>query len=1122
MKKIGFAILSALLLLSCAREVEPEVEVELSCISGAATGLTHKEATLNGWVSVKGEADWEDGFAYFYYSQNKGKVDSLIKSACDSLNAGRVLAGGGLFRGVVDSLLPEHTYYYVAVAEMNGMELVGNVRSFTTKPIPKNRSVTGETEAISEFSVLLSGFVYPPEVDTVEKRRWGIDYCSDSLMTNPVRRFCHDALDKDNAYVVRFDSLAHNTDYYYRAFVIEEEKEYFYGDTLSFRTLDVDLDEDGRKIEIVTDPIDSTYLTEFRAKVSASLKLRLTSRINKQVWFRFGPDKDKMDSIAVDISKYTLYDTLSFSYSNDSLTCGQTYYYQPMARISYRGVFEKVYEGEIKSFNTLEISPLIVTEDPDELTEFRATMRGSLSTDNKEILNKDVWFRFGSDAADLRDSVHTVLEDDGTFKYRLHNLEYGKEYHYMAFCKIYDRVISGYRVFHGKAKSFSTLDITANITTGEATGITEFTAELSALLSEVSNSSFSKSVWFVYGTDVSDLRDTVRTVADDDGVFKAGISGLDYGTTYYYQAFARVYDKVFSGEIRSFDTIPVEADVTTGDATGITEFQARLSGSLDDRSRDVLEKALNFYVSDTGTTAEELRESGRKIRAEWIGDGKFCCSLDALKAGTQYHYVACLKVKNTEFFGSVRDFSTIDVVAELSDVSKTVGVVDAELSCAVTDTDINNIGRSVSFFVCPADGLMDVADPQVLPDSTRARGRMFKTTFSVEADRVVYNCRLTGLNPGTDYVCVVCLSAYDNDYLGGVNSFTTGVITDLLTTNEASEITEYSARLSCHLNYDPDASISFYYSPDWADADNLILHGTRSRSSYNPTTGFHEYRIDGLTYGTRYYFVPVVFTGGKNYPGVVKDFTTLDITAVVSTDPAVSVTYHEAVLSGSIASASNISLFSGAMFLCADSPSPEKWDTVYVKAGSDPTSFSAGIAGLDSGKDYYYKAHVFMGPLEFEGPVVSFTTKTPPDGTVDLGLDVCWATMNVGAATPEENGDYYSWTDDIAVPSGWRIPTHTDFENLRKYCTWTKKFKDEVFIGYIVSSNLNDNSIFIPAAGYYSGTEHITVDNGLRTSEAPRDETPLTQVFFFRFNSSTIGVQTIPPSVLMPVRLVAE
>ena len=32
-----------------------------------------------------------------------------------------------------------------------------------------------------------------------------------------------------------------------------------------------------------------------------------------------------------------------------------------------------------------------------------------------------------------------------------------------------------------------------------------------------------------------------------------------------------------------------------------------------------------------------------------------------------------------------------------------------------------------------------------------------------------------------------------------------------------------------------------------------------------------------------------------------------------------------------------------------------------------------------------------------------------PEGAVDLGLSVKWASCNLGASSPEEFGDYYAW-----------------------------------------------------------------------------------------------------------------
>ena len=130
---------------------------------------------------------------------------------------------------------------------------------------------------------------------------------------------------------------------------------------------------------------------------------------------------------------------------------------------------------------------------------------------------------------------------------------------------------------------------------------------------------------------------------------------------------------------------------------------------------------------------------------------------------------------------------------------------------------------------------------------------------------------------------------------------------------------------------------------------------------------------------------------------------------------------------------------------------------------------------------------------------------------VDLGLSVKWATMNVGASAPEGYGDYYAWgetstkstyswstykycngsydsltkyctssdygmvdnktelelSDDVACQqwgSGWRMPTYDELNELRTECTWTWTSQNSVN-GYKVSSKVNGNSIFLPAAG---------------------------------------------------------
>lgn len=115
---------------------------------------------------------------------------------------------------------------------------------------------------------------------------------------------------------------------------------------------------------------------------------------------------------------------------------------------------------------------------------------------------------------------------------------------------------------------------------------------------------------------------------------------------------------------------------------------------------------------------------------------------------------------------------------------------------------------------------------------------------------------------------------------------------------------------------------------------------------------------------------------------------------------------------------------------------------------------------------------------------------------VDLGLSsgLLWATCNVGASEPEENGDYYAWgetsvkssyTLDNSLTQGlslgdisanhsydaaaskwgstWRMPKEKDMEELLFECDWAWTTQNGVN-GYKVTGP-NGNSIFLPNDG---------------------------------------------------------
>lgn len=204
--------------------------------------------------------------------------------------------------------------------------------------------------------------------------------------------------------------------------------------------------------------------------------------------------------------------------------------------------------------------------------------------------------------------------------------------------------------------------------------------------------------------------------------------------------------------------------------------------------------------------------------------------------------------------------------------------------------------------------------------------------------------------------------------------------------------------------------------------------------------------------------------------------------------------------------------------------------------------FEVELCDLKSKTKYYYCAYLLFNEMQYEfGEMKEFITKSsaedekdddtikPGDGSlsgsgvskgheyVDLGLSVKWSTMNVGATSPEDYGDYFAWgetitkstynystykwcngsyntqtkyctsssfgkvdnktvldlSDDAANANwggGWRMPTKAEQDELLTECTWTWTNQNGIN-GHKVTSKVNGNSIFLPAAGYRNDSD---------------------------------------------------
>ena len=169
---------------------------------------------------------------------------------------------------------------------------------------------------------------------------------------------------------------------------------------------------------------------------------------------------------------------------------------------------------------------------------------------------------------------------------------------------------------------------------------------------------------------------------------------------------------------------------------------------------------------------------------------------------------------------------------------------------------------------------------------------------------------------------------------------------------------------------------------------------------------------------------------------------------------------------------------------------------------------------------------------------------------LDLPSGTLWATMNIGASTPEEFGDYFAWgettpkdvynwstyqwcngrwskmtkyctnpahgdngfTDDkteldpeddaasVNWSSQWRMPSKEQLDELRNQCTWTWTTSNGVK-GYRVSKN--GKSIFLPAAESYSGNILSSGNLGYYWSRTLGETTRYANYLYFHSTSVT-------------------
>ena len=189
---------------------------------------------------------------------------------------------------------------------------------------------------------------------------------------------------------------------------------------------------------------------------------------------------------------------------------------------------------------------------------------------------------------------------------------------------------------------------------------------------------------------------------------------------------------------------------------------------------------------------------------------------------------------------------------------------------------------------------------------------------------------------------------------------------------------------------------------------------------------------------------------------------------------------------------------------------------------------------------------------------------------IDLGLSVKWASCNIGAENPYENGDYFAFgevepksrytennykyidshffttnltkyntstllngfsdkktkldmEDDVArVTWGgdWRMPTVDEFRELIKECDWSYTSLNGCY-GFGITSKINGNSIFLPAAGNRSSSFVASKKEGCYASSYLNARFPF-YCYALNFHSSGSFIAQYHRSIGLTVRPVIK
>ena len=590
----------------------------------------------------------------------------------------------------------------------------------------------------------------------------------------------------------------------------------------------------------------------------------------------------------------------------------------------------------------------------------------------------------------------------------------------------------------------------------------------------------------------------------DEKNFSISVSSLIEGTNYYVRAYAVQAGKTVysSNEVSFVATGNALAKVITKPVSKIirAEGKATLLGEITDVGDPAYtERGFVYSTTPTPSTA-----TGTKIQVAGNTIGEYSDIASSLLVGKIYYVRAYAINKVGVAYGEeqVADLTPLPPTVQTNEVS----AISPDAASATFNATITDTGDPIYTergFVYSKSQTPTTGNATKVTVSGTGEGNYSKTETGLDVNCMYYVRAFVIYSGGTVY--------------GEEKSFTIKKLSvPTVTTTSPANIAYTSATVGGNVTSDGAGTVSergvcYSTSANPTTSDNVEKSGS----------GVGNYTVDlyGLSDGTTYYVrAYAINEKGISY-GEEKSFTTLQYgKPTVLTSSVSDVSYVSATVNCEVTADGGATITErGVCYSTSSNPTTDDLTkTSYGRTGT----YNVKLSGLASGETYYVRAYAINSEGTSYGKVLSFKTKVLTYEAVDMGLSVKWATFNVGATAPEEYGNYFAWgetapkeeytwanykhclgsahslskynssstfgrvdnkeflepEDDAATVNwggSWRMPTIDEMKELSENCGWAITTVNGIS-GYKVTSYETGNSIFIPGAGYKSGSELIS------------------------------------------------